>query len=437
MENEIERYIGKEPKVVEYNDMYFAGTQAKVLFGNIWVDDIVTINWDLVEQKAPLYGYASETYDGVARGTQIVQGVFTIAFKQNEYISTIIDALNSRGAALTDILAVVKNSKARRALDARADSRASVPAAASKVVNYEQLLDRVHNDGTGAFKDFSAFLEDNIWGILGNEHKNAEQATDKDKLNGSIRDGFDILVTYGNIGNHVSEWTVKGVGDIHITGIRQILNPTGEPILEAYTFFGKLLDPYKEKRKRKAGIGTNFAAENSVDPFGMQWFGSQEMIEAEQNAISNLESVGPQLDTDGNRINDDVFPSCDVGCEELRVEQPNGIIPTTRIRLPVGGTTFYIVGGVYPTIDAEVELVGVSPGAALKTTFHWTLNYGGAASLNVSTRGPKVTLNLNDLRIQLLGQNLDNIGNIVLSAVAVYNGIDIQSPGVLFTVKLQ
>ena len=168
---ELPIYLGKEPKAVEYNDMYFSGAQSKVFFGNIWVDDLVTLNWDLVEQKAPLYGYASSTYDGVAKGTQIIQGVFTIAFKRNEYISTVIDSLNARGDSGKNVLERVKEAKGRRALDARAQSQANHPANFPKVLNYEQLLDRVRSDGTGAFSDVSAFLKDNIWESIGNSRR--------------------------------------------------------------------------------------------------------------------------------------------------------------------------------------------------------------------------------------------------------------------------
>ena len=432
MPNETQVYTaGKVPKAVEYNDMYFSGAQTKVFFGNIWVDDIVTINWDLVEQKAPLYGYASETYDGVARGTQIVQGVFTIAFKQNEYISTIIDALNARGANGADVLARVKRAKARRAIDARYQSRASLPAAVKRGLTYEKVLDAAHKEGTGMFTDLSAFLRDNIWGILDNQHLIAEQATDKDKLNNSIESGFDILVTYGNIGNHSSEWTVKGVGDVHITGIRQILNPTGEPILEAYTFFGKLLDPYKEKNRRLAGIKGNTTAENSTNPF-QDFFGlTDETLDLIDGYKPDVERTGPVIDTGGNSINDSPFDAWPEN-GELRSVDP-AVTPTVEITSPTSGSTYLSL----PLLNVQARLIGVPPGEALRTKFIWDVHFNSTSlaineggSLHKETIGPNLSINLSQMNIRGSGN-----GSIIVTAV--YNGQDIRSRAVIFTVGPQ
>jgi len=68
---------------------YFSGIDAKVFFGDVWVDDIVTIQYTVSQNKVPIYGYASQLYDAVARGTVIVNGSLTIAFKEMGYLNMV------------------------------------------------------------------------------------------------------------------------------------------------------------------------------------------------------------------------------------------------------------------------------------------------------------------------------------------------------------
>jgi len=68
---------------------YFSGIDAKVFFGDVWVDDVVTIQYSVSQNKIPIYGYASQLYDAVARGTVIVNGSLTIAFKEMGYLNMV------------------------------------------------------------------------------------------------------------------------------------------------------------------------------------------------------------------------------------------------------------------------------------------------------------------------------------------------------------
>lgn len=68
---------------------YFSGIDAKVFFGDVWVDDIVTIQYTVSQNKVPIYGYASQLYDAIARGTVIVNGSLTIAFKEMGYLNMV------------------------------------------------------------------------------------------------------------------------------------------------------------------------------------------------------------------------------------------------------------------------------------------------------------------------------------------------------------
>lgn len=68
---------------------YYSGSDCKVFYGDIWVDDIVSIQFNVNQNKTPIYGYASQNFNAVAKGRVIVNGTLTIAFKETGYLNLI------------------------------------------------------------------------------------------------------------------------------------------------------------------------------------------------------------------------------------------------------------------------------------------------------------------------------------------------------------
>lgn len=72
---------------------YFTGADVSIYFGDVFVDEIVDLEFALQEPVLPLKGYASHTFHRVARGARTIQGSFTINFKSNAYLYMILDHL--------------------------------------------------------------------------------------------------------------------------------------------------------------------------------------------------------------------------------------------------------------------------------------------------------------------------------------------------------
>jgi hypothetical protein len=426
--------LARLPKInqVEYKDQYFSGVQSKIFFGNVWVDDIVTINWDLVEQKAPLYGYASDKYDAVARGTQIVQGVFTIAFKHKDYINVILDALNARGEGKRNILERLKENKARKAYEARQQGKAKYGPPVT--TNYARILDDALKEDSGAdYSGMRTFLEDRIWGQIIQGLR--EQPIDKDKNLQTIVSGFDIVATYGNPTNHPDEWTSKTINDCHVTGIRQILQPTGEPVLEAYTFFGKMMDPYRIDEKKAP------MSERASDPFGGQFGGhgtelAQRVLETSAGEVEPRESV---KDSEGNEIEDDPFDAPDEGAGGPTLKR-------VTILQPASNETKWMFDNTMPVITAEALAVGLPDGLQNKVQFNWLARYtikaGGVnrnntTTFELSTTGRFATFDFSayEDRGFILGSG-DSMsgGSCTIRVVATYGGVDMMSDPVTIVV---
>lgn len=69
---------------------YYSVIDAEVFFGNEFVEDIAYIDWNVNQNVLPLFGYNSYTYDELARGNRIIQGVFDINFTSPNYLFQIL-----------------------------------------------------------------------------------------------------------------------------------------------------------------------------------------------------------------------------------------------------------------------------------------------------------------------------------------------------------
>ncbi len=267
-----------------YRYDYFSGSQAKVYFGDVLVDDIVTLSYAMRQTKEPIYGYASQKYDAVAMGTIIGEGSLTIAFKEVGYLNVIQSYLDAQregiDLARENVIRRLTSGRERNiSQEIQNTSTLSAvmqpnltPSLVRRAENIESILDdlkdksispfkvRGRTDGavtTGAqdFDDMAELLEDTIWGdhngkpfeLRDVELKRADEfdyrykrgqkvgikAGDKNRY----RDTLNIMVTFGDINDFKAEHTMVLLNDVHFNSHSMVFGPTGDPIGETYNFF--------------------------------------------------------------------------------------------------------------------------------------------------------------------------------------------------------
>ena len=69
-------YNYREPKRSTSDKVYFSGANVRVYFGDVWVEEMASIQFSVQENVAPIYGFNSYMFDKVARGTRLVSGTF-------------------------------------------------------------------------------------------------------------------------------------------------------------------------------------------------------------------------------------------------------------------------------------------------------------------------------------------------------------------------
>ena len=269
---------------------YFSGADCKIFFGDIWVDDIITLQWDVSQRKTPIYGYASQYFDAIAKGQVIVQGSMSVSFKEVGYLNLIQSVINAQQKNSAQVIrhkvetyraeAEAGLSKFTPRLNYFGDG-ANQPATASsfspngtpQIVRKEQTIENIlfskkGGDASNAarsvagelgfssknrdFEDFAELLEDTIWGDSNGEPYSTKQSLSRaDEFdynehggisigrNGEYSNVLNILLSFGDINDYRAEHTFVMLNDVHFVSTGMIVSPTGEPIAENYNFIAR------------------------------------------------------------------------------------------------------------------------------------------------------------------------------------------------------
>ena len=265
---------------------YYAGTDCKIFFGDIWVDDIITIQYTCEQSKTPIYGYASQNFDAIAKGQIIVQGSLAIAFKETGYLNIIQATLEAQRADATQIIkakideyqTTAKAGLARYVPglnvigDAATQPDVSFtysPNGTPQIIRQQQTIESILVDKKSStslavsktigvesksrdFEDFAEILEDSIWGdsngkafSLENKLKRADEfdynpnggiTTAKGR---SYSDVLNIMLTFGDINDYRAEHTITVLNDVHFISTSMVVSPNGDPIGEIYNFIAR------------------------------------------------------------------------------------------------------------------------------------------------------------------------------------------------------
>lgn len=232
-----------------FNNEYFSGADVRLYFGDTWVDEITSLQINMQENVQPVYGYASYTFDKVARGTRIVQGSFAINFKESFYLHSIMNSLQSRLRAKSDGGTTIFNEETFKQgltiehLVEEANSGRSFGAVADELEKsfWGKSGNSNTQSATNRKQDDTYFYPMHFDGVSNGQNQYAEETSQKD-----LRDnGFNILVTYGPYneknGVKVSGSAMSIVG-VQLTNVSQVVGGDGSPIQEVYEFIAKDLN---------------------------------------------------------------------------------------------------------------------------------------------------------------------------------------------------
>jgi hypothetical protein len=227
---------------------FYSGSQISVWFGNIFMDDINSIQWARNQNKVPIYGYASQNFDAVANGTVIVQGTFTINFRQQGYIPAVVSEI--RGL-YKEISSKDANFKSQNTQAWSTMSNLISKHLQNGTFGPQTTADLQQLGNSPDFFELAKTYESIIWGDQMVTDQDAprypadvQQATD-------IGKGFNIMIAYGAPQNQDSQSraermrsTVKTLEGVHLIGESQVIAVGGRPVQEQYSFIARNTDTF-------------------------------------------------------------------------------------------------------------------------------------------------------------------------------------------------
>lgn len=235
-----------------FDSSYWSGLDVGIYIEDIYVAEAVNLQFQLVENRVPYFGYASYTWHHAAPGTRMVQGSFTINFLASAYIPALLDALGksdlipSQKQNITKVQQAYKGNTTLEEFIAQTKSKGkSNPAA------FKALADAY---------DYALWGEDPVEGADQFPQDGPLLSADK------LPKGFDIYLRYGeplkSIGQQVlgadpKTWnnvnlkpvtradntpgigTARKISGAYLTGFGQGIDDSGRNIMETYQFIAR------------------------------------------------------------------------------------------------------------------------------------------------------------------------------------------------------
>jgi len=200
---------------------YFTGSQASIYFDDYLIDEVVSIEYSLVTNRRPLYGYGSMVFDTVADGNTLVQGSFVINYVEANYVNIIAQAIKDRKDRLNkEPPPLARFGFGDQSVDGLTD---------------EQLQDVVNQIRGMSNADFIGFAD-----FYKKDAAN-RKGTDQSKLPTTTASHmpFDIWVGVGDDRETAGHITTRQLKEVYLIGQSHAIRSNGQPIQEAYSFIAR------------------------------------------------------------------------------------------------------------------------------------------------------------------------------------------------------
>lgn len=230
--------LGSKPHVrrtdQKYDYDYFSGAITNLYIGDILVDEVTSLKYNLEQQKRPVYGYASSNWNFMARGTTIVTGYFTINFKEAGYLYYVLEYFNNLNVGVDRATAPILEPVTQKNKGQVTISKENIERLINGNIDYDrnEFYTSLASLEDEEFEDLAEKFEDKIWNQ--SARKLEETRTRPDEFS-----EFDIFITYGNVDSPSVNHTGRRITGVELTGQSQIIEISGEPLQEAYTFIAR------------------------------------------------------------------------------------------------------------------------------------------------------------------------------------------------------
>jgi hypothetical protein len=205
---------------VKINNQFFSGTQASLFIGDTWVDDIVSISYQHHHNRQPVFGYGSQHWDFVPKGIIMIQGEFTINFREPNYLFMILERYKKFNAP-----------SASRAISSE---QRKMDLTEKRIQDINQTFPDDPRRNLEHFFAADADSARRVKDVLGNQFYGTPKSTQKtERMN---HQNFGITIGYGDLGPNTIGEKING---IQLLGKGKVIQIDGRPIMETYSFIAR------------------------------------------------------------------------------------------------------------------------------------------------------------------------------------------------------
>lgn len=245
-----------------YHENYYSGPQVRVYINGIWVDDIIRLEWTPVQNKRPIWGYSSTYFDAIAAGTVLISGSFSMNFRYDGYLATILgyidnitaeqppnrfgslidpESLNPSVANRADISTILFQGDP--GLNANKGDFIDSSKLSSIKPNRPASLQQqsVYSSNEAISNEYIRRLEDEFWNNVKYE---ANTINEGRKLRPDNLPLFDIIVSFGDfnldeLANPDTLASSEQIRNCSIINYSKGLDADGNPVIETYSFIAQ------------------------------------------------------------------------------------------------------------------------------------------------------------------------------------------------------
>lgn len=235
-----------------FGSEYFSGANVGIYFGDTLAEEVFGLEFNLQEQVIPIYGYGSYVYDAVAKGQRTISGSFNVFFKKAGYLALLMDRLEEE---------IGFDNNTGNLNSFRQMSR-------QEETTVERIIDEFKGKGEVDFNQIAQSLEQTVWGDdeeqvgYDQQDENAGSYFTPLRHRGLNSKGFDILISYGpiarnqakDLGSLTPRSTIQQINGVHLTGVNTIIDPSGQPIYEQYSFIARDINKDTSRVKSKSTV---------------------------------------------------------------------------------------------------------------------------------------------------------------------------------------
>jgi len=223
-----------------YKLQYFTGVQASIWIGEAWVTECFGISFQATQNLIPIFGYASTTFDAVAKGRVLVQGSFEINFIDEGYLYYVLHKMNAERIADPS-----EFNESQYLLTGEPQPKSEIARRLAEGVEYgakgDKERDQVASEALKALANLNVNQADRVIRELDIQRALGAKAGLRNDSRSIIYDviPFNIQGIFGNP-EMTREVTEKRLLNCFLVSNEMIVSIDDEPLKERYSFIGQI-----------------------------------------------------------------------------------------------------------------------------------------------------------------------------------------------------